>query len=284
MRAEQLTDPVCLHAEGPVYSPRWRGVRWVDMLAGDILELLPDGSIDRAHVGDVAAVLRARVGGGLIIAVRRGLAITDDDSLHSPVHALPELWSDENLRMNEGGCDPSGAFYAGSVTYDHTPGAAELWRVGPDLRPQRVLGDVTVSNGLEWSPDGGLAYYVDSVTHRIDVFDWDAVAGFTDRRAFVTIETEAEPDGITVDADGGIWVALHGGSSVRRYTSDGRLDEVIEVPVRQVTAVTFAGPALDQLVITTSRKGLGAQAEPLAGALFAVMPGVHGRAAKEFAA
>lgn len=283
MEAEQLTDPVVDHGEGPVFSARWSGPRWVDMIAGDILELRPDSTVARQHVGAVAAMIRPRRGGGHVIAGERGLLLADDDALGAPVRSLPDVWADPGVRMNEGGCDPAGNLYLGSMAYDGREGGGSLYRFGPDLTPSVVLPEVTTSNGLEWSPDDSLAYYVDTNTQRIDVFDWDEAGGLQRRRPFVTIEGDGSPDGLTVDAEGGVWVALWGGSAVRRYTPQGRLDEVIEVPARQVTAVTFAGPELDQLIITTSRHGVDPGDQPLAGALFRAGPGVTGRPVREFA-
>ncbi|MET0693279.1 MAG: SMP-30/gluconolactonase/LRE family protein [Propionibacteriaceae bacterium] len=282
MQAEALTGPIVEHGEGPVYSTRWAGPRFVDMIAGDILELGPDGTLSRHHVGSVAAVIRPRRGGGHVIVGERGLVLADEDDLWSPVHALPEVWSDDTVRMNEGGCDPLGNLYAGSMAYDQRTGGANLYRFNPEGEAEVVLDAVTVSNGLEWSPDNSRAYYNDTPTAEISVFDWAADTGLTNRRPFVTMPGD-RPDGLTVDAEGGVWVALFGGSAVRRYTPDGRLDEVIDLPTSQVTAMTFAGPDLDQLVITTSKEGMGNNPEPMAGALFVAVPGVRGLPVREYA-
>ena len=280
MRAEQVTDPITYHGEGPVWSPRWGGLRWVDMLAGDVLSLAGDGSVARRHVGDVAAALRPRRGGGAVIGVERGFALEEPDGA---LTTLPEVWSDDGVRMNEGGCDPAGAFWCGSMAYDHRTGAGTLYRLDPDGTVEIGLNGVTISNGLEWSPDGSLAYYDDSPTHRISVFDWSPEEGLTGRRTFVQLADDENPDGLTVDAEGAVWVALFGGSAVRRYTPDGRLDGVVELPARQVTACTFGGPALDRLYVTTSRENLAPDDDPLAGALFAADVGVTGRPVREFA-
>ena len=281
MRVERLTDPVAYHGEGPVWSERWGELRWVDMLAGDVLSLTAGGAIDRRHVGSVAAAIRPRHRGGAVIGVERGFALEDVDGT---LTHLDELWSDTNVRMNEGGCDPDGRFYCGSMAYDQRPDAGALYRLDPDGSVRVVLENVTVSNGLEWSPNGSRAYYNDTPTHRIDVFDYESESGLTGRRPFVDLSAEAaHPDGLTVDAQGGVWVALDNGSAVRRYTPDGVLDEVIEVPARKVTACTFGGPHLDQLFITTSREGLEPGADPLAGSLFHVVVGVRGLPIREFA-
>lgn len=283
MQAEALTGPVVEHGEGPVYSPRWGGPRFVDMMAGDILELASDGTLSRHHVGSVAAMIRPRRGGGHVILGERGLLLADADELWSPVTALPEVFSDDSVRMNEGGCDPLGNLYAGSMSYKKKEGGGKLYRFVPASEPEVVLDAVTTSNGLDWSPDGTLAYYNDTRTHEISVFDWSAETGLTNRRTFAAIENDGSPDGLTVDGEGGVWVALFRGSAVRRYRPDGKLNEVIELPTSQVTAVTFAGEDLDQLVITTSKQGMGDHPEPMAGALFTATPGVRGLPVREYA-
>ena len=281
MRADQVTGPVAYHGEGPVWSERWGGLRWVDMLAGDILSLGADGTIDRHHVGSVAAALRPRRRGGAVIGVERGFALEEADGT---IRHLDELWSDTNVRMNEGGCDPDGRFYCGSMAYDQEPGAGTLYRLDPDGSVHVVLENVTISNGLEWSPDSTRAYYNDTLTRRIDIFDYDGESGFGGRRPFAEVPAEAGlPDGLTVDEEGGVWVALYGGAAVRRYTPEGALDVVIEVPTKQVTACTFGGSGLDQLFITTSQEDLEPGEDPLAGSLFRTAVGVAGLPIREFA-
>jgi sugar lactone lactonase YvrE len=279
VQAEQVTASVAYHGEGPVWSERWGGLRWVDMLAGDVLSLAADGTIDRRHVGSVAAAIRPRRRGGAVIGVERGFALEEADGT---LTHLRELWSDKHVRMNEGGCDPDGRFYCGSMAYDQRPGAGALYRLDPDGSARVVLDGVTISNGLEWSPDGTLAYYADTATQKVDVFDYDAASGLTGRRTFVSLPGDA-PDGLTVDTEGGVWVALNQGGQVRRYTPAGALDEVVEVPVRGVTACTFGGPALDELFITTSREGLAPGDDPPAGSLFRAAVGARGLPVREFA-
>jgi sugar lactone lactonase YvrE len=280
VQAEQVTGPVAHHGEGPVWWPGWDGLRWVDMLAGDVLSLGADGTVRRRNVGSVAAALRPRRGGGAVIAVERGFVLEETDGT---LTTLEPVWSDPGVRMNEGGCDPDGRFWCGSMAYDQRPGGAALYRLDADRSVHRALDGVTVSNGLEWSPDGALAYYDDTATHRVDVFDYDAEAGLTGRRPFVALTDDGNPDGLTVDADGGVWVALFGSGVVHRYSPAGVLDGLVEVPAAQVTACTFGGPRLDQLFVTTSREGLEPGDDPLAGSLFRADVGVTGRPVREFA-
>jgi sugar lactone lactonase YvrE len=280
MRAEQVTGSVAYHGEGPVWSVRWGGLRWVDMLAGDVLSLADDGTVGRRHVGSLAAALRPRRGGGAVIAVERGFALEEPDGT---LAHLDPVWTDPSVRMNEGGCDPDGRFWCGSMAYDKRAGGAALYRLEPDGTVHRVLDGVTISNGLEWSPDGSLAYYDDTATGQVDVFDYDPAAGLTGRRPFVELTGGERPDGLTVDAEGGVWVALNGSGVVRRYGSDGVLEEVVELPTAKVTACTFGGPALDQLFITTSREGMAPDEDPVAGSLFRADVGVPGLPVREFA-
>jgi sugar lactone lactonase YvrE len=279
MRAAQLTDPVAYHGEGPVWSSRWGGLKWLDMLAGDVLGLV-EGEVVRTHIADVVAAIRPRQGGGSVIGVTRGFALEDPDGT---VRQLPELWADAGVRMNEGACDPDGRFYCGSMAYDRRPGAGTVYRLDPDESVHVVLEDVTIANGLDWSPDGRVAYFNDTETYRVDVFDYDAASGLTNRRPFVDVSAIGRPDGLTVDADGGVWVALNTSGTVRRYTADGHLDEVVEVPARKVTACTLGGETLDELFITTSREGLQPGDDPLAGALFSARVAVSGQPTREFA-
>lgn len=269
---EQVTDALAYHAEGPVWSETWGGLRWVDMLAGDLLTLRDDGRVDRLHVGDVAAFVRPRTRGGYVVGVERGIALADSaDAVPAP---SPEMWSDPGVRMNEGGCDPSGALFCGSMGYEKTEGAAALYRVAPDGEVSVVLDDVTISNGIDFSPDGRLAYYNDTPTGRTDVFD--VVDGaLTGRRPFRPAG-DAHPDGLTVDSAGNVWVALNHGSRVRCWSPAGEVLAEIELPVRLVTACTLGGPDLRDLYVTTSRENLD-DPEPEAGALFRVRVEVPGK-------
>jgi sugar lactone lactonase YvrE len=269
---EQITDPLAFHAEGPVWSPVWGGLRWVDMLAGDLLTLRADGSVDRLHVGEVAAFVRPRVGGGYVVGVERGLALADgpDDV---PRH-LPSLWSDPGVRMNEGACDPQGRVYAGSMAYDKARGAATLYRIDPDGSVTTVLGSVTISNGLDFSPDGALAYYNDSGVGSTDVFDVEG--GELVRRRVFREGDGGTPDGLTVDSAGNVWTAINGLGRVRCCSPRGELLAEVELPVRGATACTLGGEDLRDLYITTSREGLD-DPEPEAGSVLRLRVDVPGK-------
>lgn len=272
--AEPYSEVVAQHGEGPVWDATRRALLLVDMLRGDVVNLT-DAGVDRRHVGAVAAAVRPRRAGGWVLGIERGFALAD--ATFDDVRPLPPLWTDPDVRMNDGACDPYGAFLCGSLSTTGHPRRGTLWRMTPDHAAEPVLHDVTVSNGLGWSADGSRAYYVDTATQRIDVFRYDPASGFTERRTLAVIAHEdGAPDGLAVDAEDGVWVALIGGSAVHRYAADGRLTHRIRVPVAQPTACAFGGPSLETLFITTSSHGLGRSREPLAGAVFAVEVGVAG--------
>ena len=279
MDLEQLTGPVAHHGEGPVWSPRWGGLRWVDTLAGDVLSLGADGTVSRRHVADVVAAIRPRTGGGTVYAVERGLLLEDGDGGLTDV----PVWDDPGIRMNEGACDPDGRFWVGSMAYDKAKGAASLYRMDADGQVHTVLRGVTISNGLGWSPDGTLAYYNDTATHEVSVFDYDRDSGLTDRRTLVRVAGDGSPDGLTVDAEGGIWTAIADQGAVHRYTPQGRLDAVLDVPATKVTSCTFGGDQLDRLFITTSQEDVDTSRDPNAGSLFCADVGVRGLPVQEFA-
>ena len=252
------------------------------MLAGDVLSLAADGTVRRRHVGDVAAAVRPRRGGGAVIAVERGFALEDADGTLTPLEprVVRRRRADERGRLRPrrpllvrvDGLRPGGRAAprcTGSI---------------PTGRCAACSSGVTISNGLEWSPDGSLAYYADTATHRVDVFDYDRDAGLTGRRPFVTLADDGDPDGLTVDAEGGVWVALNGSGAGAPLLPDRRPGRRwCEVPTAQVTACTFGGPRLDQLFITTSREGMAPDDDPIAGSLFRADVGVAGRPVREFA-
>ncbi|MFJ8631158.1 SMP-30/gluconolactonase/LRE family protein [Streptomyces sp. NPDC093568] len=254
--------------EGPTWDADSGRLLWIDILGSRIHTYDPVSGrrsvrTTPQHIGAV----KPRAGGGLVLNLRDGVGLLDPDDSFRWLHheAVP------GRRANDAAVAPDGSLWAGTMRYDEAPGGGTLSRFTGDGSADLVLDDVAVSNGTGWSPDGRLMYYVDSPTRRVDVFD-HVDGGVVDRRPFVAIEDGAGfPDGLTVDAEGGVWVALWDGAAVRRYTPDGELDRVIELPVPRVTACAFAGPDLTDLYITTARVGLDAPL-PLAGSLL-VVPG-----------
>jgi sugar lactone lactonase YvrE len=284
VRAEQITEPLAVHGEGPCWLARTGELAWVDMFAGRVLATsLASGTTQVIDIpSPVAAIVRPRASGGLVVATETGVVLLDEYDAPTP---LCEILDEPGIRMNDGGCDPQGRFWCGSMAYDSRAGAGSLYRVEGDGTVATALAGVTVSNGLAWSNDGATAFYVDSMAEGIDRFAFDGDSGeLGERRRFAEIEESLGlPDGIAIDAEGGVWVALWDGGAVRRYAPDGTLDAVVPLPVGRVTACAFGGDDLAQLFITTSRVDLPPGADPAGGSLFRCEPGVRGQAVLEFA-
>jgi sugar lactone lactonase YvrE len=276
-----VLDVRAVLGEGPIWDAVRGRLAFVDIDREQIHLFDP---VTRAH--DVMAVgvpcsAIARTGrGDWIAAAGRGFVRLDPETGDTTTVALVEPESNAT-RMNDGAVDPRGRFWAGSMSTRREDGRGTLYRLDPDGRVQTMLGPVTTSNGPAWSPDGHLMYYVDTRTRRIDVFDYDLEPGtIANRRVFVDLASgPGRPDGVTTDAQGGVWVALWDGAAVRRYTPDGRLDREWPLPVRFVTKCAFGGPDLTDLYITTASAGLTSEAraaQPHAGGLFHLRPGVRG--------
>lgn len=283
MPAEQVTGPWAEHGEGAIWWPEAGGLTWVDMLAGDVLRMGADGEVERWHVGAVAAAVRPRSSGssGAVVATERELCLADE--FGGSLIGLGAVFADPGLRFNEGGCDPDGRFLCGSMVTAGEGGRGSLYRLSADLEVDEVLSGITISNGLAWTADGRTAYYVDSSTGRVDAFGYDCERGLHDRRTLVDVPPEhGMPDGLTVDTEGGVWVAMFGGAAVRRYDAAGVLTAVVELPVSRVTSCTFGGDAGTLLYITTSRYGDPDPAES-AGAVYVAEVGVAGLAVARFA-
>ena len=274
--------------EGPVWDEKQQRLVWLDILPGLVHRFDPATGGDHVfRVGKPAGSAGLRHGGGLILAVEDGFALLDPqwqrlDQVAVVEHPGPPA------RFNEGKCDPAGRFLAGTMAYDLTPGPARCTGWAPDLAVTRLLDGVTISNGLAWTPDGATLYYIDSPTQGVDAFDYDTGTGrLANRRRVVDIPAAAGlPDGMTLDTDGCLWVALYGGSAVHRYTPDGRLDTVLSFPASNITCPVFGGPGLGVLYVTSARDGLGERqlaAQPHAGAVFAADVGARGLPALRFA-
>ncbi len=274
--------------EGPIWDAARARLLFVNIMRGDVHAFDPATGQDVVvNVGQPVGAVAPTTRGDWLAAVQEGfLRVAPDTGARTLVARVEEDRPDN--RMNDGYCDARGRFWAGTMALSHAQGAGSLYRLDPDGRVTRMLSDVTISNGIDWSLDGRLVYYIDTRTGRVDVFDSDVEQGtIANRRPFVVIPPDqGKPDGLIVDAEGGIWVALWGGGAAHRYTPDGTLDQVIPVPAAQVTKCAFGGPDLRDLYITTAWMGLSSDAraaQPHAGSLFRCRPGVAGRPAHRFA-
>ena len=273
MRADNVTGPITYHGEGPCWSPSWGGLRFVDLYAGDLLTI-DNGKVTRLNTGeDVASFVRPREHGGYVVGTRQGIGLAESADTAPSARLL--LMPESDLRMNDGGITPDGRLLAGSMSADGSPTGC-LYLVEPDLSYGVAATNVGCSNGIAFSVAGDRAYYVDTVTSRIDEFDYQN-GSLIGRRPFVTIDPEiVYPDGLTVDSLGNVWVAVWGAGEVHAYDREGTLLQIVELPTRHVSACAFGDDDLSTLYITTSQERIDTAAEPEAGSLFSVRPGVAG--------
>ena len=267
-----------LLSEGPRWHEERQELLWVDILGRQVHRgtLSPDGALERVetisadrHIGAVAPA----AGGGYVLAAGPGFLFADETGL---VHELaqPEAGRTD-VRMNDGACDPQGRFWAGTMAYDESPGGGALYRLELDGSCTTVLTGLTISNGIGWSPGASTMYLNDSGTGCVETFRFDGASGaISERRTLVHIdEPGVAPDGLTVDEDGGIWVALWNGAAVHRYAPDGTLLTRVQLPVQRPTSCAFGGAGLDTLFVTSARTELDDDAlarQPHAGKVFAI--------------
>jgi sugar lactone lactonase YvrE len=282
--AELLLDAKAQLGEGSFWDARAKRLYWVD-ITGDQLHIY-DPVTNRDHaiaLSPMPSTVVPRKSGGLILGTKIGIAAFDPNTNKLDILANPEKDTPNN-RFNDGKCDPRGRFWAGTFPLQQAPGTAHLWRMDTDLSVHKILDGVTCSNGIVWTADRKTMYYIDTRTRRVDAFNYDDETGdVTNRRAaFAIPEDQGHPDGMTIDAEGNLWVAHWGASHVS--CNDPRTGKVlrrIHLPVSQVSSCAFGDEKLNRLYITSARNGK--ENEPLAGGLFVADVGAVGVAQPEFA-
>jgi sugar lactone lactonase YvrE len=283
LSADLLVDAQTDLGESPFWDADTQQVTWVDITTGSIHRCSSSGTSAPVQlVGGQLSALAPRRVGGLIAALDDGISLIDADG---SVHRVASFTGISPWRMNDGKCDPQGRFWAGSVQLSRVWKSSCLWRVDADLSAECVLEDVSVSNGLDWSPDGHTMYYNDTRTCGVDAFAFDPDSGeISGRRRVLSVPADSGlVDGLTVDSEGGIWVALHRGGEIWRIDGRGKLLAVVEVPVPDVTSCCFGGPGLDQLFVTTAISHISVQPQPHEGGLFVCQVPVTGRLPYQFA-
>lgn len=261
--------------EGPAWDAHRGELTFVDIVAGRLYRLGPDG---RPEVlleidGALGAALPA-TGGGRLLVTRTGFAATTSSG---PVRTVLDVLSARpDLRFNDAKCDPAGRCFAGTLSLTGAAAAGTLYRLDDGPVATAVVRRVGLSNGLGWSPDGRLLYFVDTASGQVSALDYDLPTGVVGSGRVLLAVDPGTPDGLCVDDAGGVWVAFWGLGTVRRYTPGGLLDTVVDMPTPNPTSCAFGGPDGDVLFITTAS---GGEPAPLAGDLFALRPGVTGPAA-----
>ncbi|MGK5112870.1 MULTISPECIES: SMP-30/gluconolactonase/LRE family protein [unclassified Geodermatophilus] len=280
------------HGEGPRWDADRAELLWVDIAAGLVRRatVAADGTLTETAVhpgGDTVGAVAPATAGGWLLAAGGGFTHLAGDGTARVLVTLAGEGGTEasgGTRMNDAACDRAGRFFAGTMAFDQRPGGGTLYRLDVDGTVTTVLDGLTVSNGIGWSPDDRTVYLADSGPGVVHAFDYDVSAGtFANGRVLLEFSgDEGVADGLTVDDDGCLWTALWGGGQVRRWSPDGELLAVVEVPVAQTSSCAFAGPGRDLLVVSTSTEGMddaARAAQPDAGRLFTARPGPTGPAA-----
>ena len=277
-------------AERPVWDARTGCLIWVDIEAGQLHQLRIDqhgpaaGDSVIATAGIAVGAAAPRASGGYVLAAADGFRLIGAGGAADGPPVRP-AGLPEHVRFNDGACDPAGRFWAGTAATDSQAGTGSLYRLDPDGSVVEVLRGVTESNGLGWNPDATVFYYTDSGEERsrVRAFAFDLDAGsLGDETDLIRFEPgDGIADGLVIDADGCLWIAMWDGGCVRRYSADGELLGRYPVPVSRPTCPGFGGADLEELFLTTAWQGLAGErreAEPLAGHLLRTRPGVRGLA------
>ena len=290
INAEVVHGAEAALGEGCVWSPVENLLIWVD-ITGQAVHRFDHAtgqpvSVWRYQDAVGNAVPRAR--GGLALGLGPAVALTDRVGAIETVIDLPG--EPESNRTNDGAVDPRGRLFQGTMgTHDAGAPVGALYRLDSGGAAVRVVDEVSISNGIGWSPDQATMYYIDTLTFRVDRFDYDPGTGAIDeRRPFLTFDgSTGGPDGMCVDAEGCLWVAFFGGYHVQRFSPDGeRLETVVTPGAPQTTCCCFGGPDLDTLYITTAREpiaGVQTEGEPNSGSLFAAQVDAVGQPTNLFA-
>ncbi|MEO6724461.1 MAG: SMP-30/gluconolactonase/LRE family protein [Blastocatellia bacterium] len=288
LTAELVLDAKVLLGEGPWWNAQTRQLYWVDIEGCAVHVFDPTSGQDRKiEVGQMPGCVVGRKSGGVAVALQQGFYHLDLETEKLTLLVDPESHLPGN-RFNDGKCDSRGRFWAGTTRINHDEPEGFLYTLDADLSVHRKLDDVWISNGLAWSPDDRTMYFIDSPTGEVIAFDYEAAAGeISNERLVIEIpEGGGSPDGMTIDEEGMLWIALWDGWRVIRVNpEDGTIIDEIKMPVARPTSCVFGGADLDELYITTASTRLPAEElakQPLAGSLFCCKPGVKGFAAVEF--
>lgn len=279
MKAELELQWDAVVGEGPLWDHRQNCLYWVDIIRGHLYRYHPTSAVNQQYdIGQYIGAAVLRESGGLALALHHGFALYDEKSeqlspLHDPEAGHPET------RFNDGKVDPRGRFWAGTMQVDPRDAVGGLYMLDTDQQVSKKLSGIYISNGLAWSDDGQWFYYIDSWKHKIECYAYDQETGDIEyERDVIHIDQSlGDPDGMTIDADGNLWVAIYNGGCILCVDpASGKTLDRVEVPAKKTSCCTFGGEALDTLYITTISEDTSREEDPLAGSLFAVKPGVRG--------
>jgi sugar lactone lactonase YvrE len=287
---ELVADVRCHVGEGPAWDPRDGALLWIDIVPGNVFRLVVEtGELSQITLSQEVSVVIPRASGGYVVGVQDGLFALPRFEQGAPLTALAEIEIDQpNNLMNDCKCDAKGRLWGGTRARDWTSEAGSLYRVDSDLTTTRVLTGISTSNGLGWDPEFTRMYYVDSALGILDVLDYDLETGAaTNRRRFADIDKAiGNADGLCVDAEGYVWLAVMGASSLYRYAPDGTIDEIVRVPSTLPTSCCFGGADLTDLYVTSGNVDMSEEdlaSDPYAGGVYVLRPGIKGQPTVPFA-
>ena len=290
-KAELLINLGGILGEGICWDETDSMLYWIDLLDNKIYSYdISTNTIKIFDVGQNTGCIAVREKGGLIAGLQHGIYYVDMKTGSMELAASPEADKPGN-RFNDGECDCMGRFFAGTMSKALDSGAGDttprgsLYRMEPDGRIEKVLSDVTISNGIGYSPDNTVMYYIDSPTQCVDAFDYDKATGaIRNRRVVVEVPKElGMPDGMTVDAEGMIWVGMWGGGAVVRFDpATGKVLEKIELPAPFVTTMVFGGKDMDEMFVNTAKMNTDLNKYPDAGGVFRIKMDVRGQYTYKF--
>lgn len=286
---EQVVAGRTLVGEGALWDAQLGVLYWVDILSHEVYIYNPCSGDNRMlHTCQAVGTVVPRQSGGLVVALHNGFAHIDLDSEKlTPMGLDPERSIPAN-RFNDGKCDPAGRLWAGTMEFGGAKDAGALYCLDLDHSVEKKIAPVSISNGIVWSADGQTMYYIDSPLNTVRAYDFDVDAGaIANERVVCENEGAGVFDGMAIDADGTLWIALYGGWSVKRYDpKNGALIAVYEMPFSNVTSCAFGGENLDELYITSACQQMDEStlaSQPLAGSLVKIDPGCKGVPSPAFA-
>ena len=287
-KSELVIDSISLLGEGTLWDYKRKRLLWVDIEKH--LLYLYDPVADQLRsidMGQRIGTVVPKQDGALLVALEKSVAVMDPDT-----ERLETVLKIENdllhNRFNDGKCDPAGRFWVGTMAMDMNVGNASLYRIDSDYRIKRMLKGVTISNGIAWSLDHTRLYYIDTPARKVECFNYDNDTGDIGNRRtlFEVPKAMGYPDGMTIDSEGQLWIAMFGGAAVSCWNPDeGRLIASYPIPANNVTSCAFGGEAFDELYITTARIQMTDEEfnrYPQAGGVFRLKPDVRGLPCYEF--
>ena len=269
MNIRAISEVISDLGEGPIWSADTNSVTWTDITQNTFHTAdIDTGKTMSFGVPSMVGAIAHSKDGGYIAATQKGFARIGVDGKYSPLHSfLPD-----DMRMNDGKVDPSGRFWAGSMALSFEKGRGSLYVLEKDNSYRSILDDITLSNGMGWSPDAQYFYYIDSVPGVLKRFDYDLHTGqISNPKDLITFDSSSGiPDGMSMSSDGKIVVALWDGGRIEIYEPSGEKVSEITLGVSRPTSCTFAGPNRDILIVSTASQGIDQADEPLAGKILAV--------------